>query len=93
MGGCGAMAPCLLLASHIYSSGMISVVFITDGFDGPGSLPRTPAAAGASDHPGGRVAGHVQRGSPGSLQPGRLCREAQDDCADSANRYASAVSG
>nr|XP_014706566.1 T-complex protein 11-like protein 1 isoform X4 [Equus asinus] len=62
-----------------------------NGFDGPGSLPRTPAAAGASDHPGGRVAGHVQHGSPGSLQPGRLCREAQDDCADSANRYASAL--
>ena len=72
---------------------MISVVFIADSFDGPFSLPRVPAPAGAADRPGGRVAGHVQHGSPRDRQPGWLRWETQDDCKDSAHRHASAVSG
>ena len=68
--GCGPTALCW--PAGIYSSGMISVFFV-DSFDGPVSLPRAAAPAGAADHPGGRVAGHVQHGSLRNFQPGQLC--------------------
>lgn len=58
---------------RISRSGTISVASVTDRSDGPGSLPRAPAPAGAAHHPGSRAAGHVQHGSPGNFQPGRLC--------------------
>lgn len=53
-----------LLAGTGLSSAVTSLVFITDSFDGPFSLPGAPAPARAADHPGGCAAGHVQHGSP-----------------------------